>query len=62
MGEIILMCFWEDEISATTKLAVLSQNLCRRKSKQHRVTDASFRHDKLKNTQRNFDGMYKMSQ
>ena len=31
------------EISATTKLVFLSQKLCCRQSKQHRVIDTSFR-------------------
>ena len=31
------------EISAATKPTVLSQNLCCMQSKQHKVTDASFR-------------------
>ena len=40
--------FWEDEIMAITQLTILSQNLCCKQKKQHRVIDASFRlHGKL---------------
>ena len=33
----------EDEISVTTNLTILSQNLCCKQRKQDRVIDASFR-------------------